>query len=91
DAKGLRSGQFGRAAIATAAGIAVAVPAGAVVHRGQLDAVFTVRDGRAAMRLVRLGGRDGDAILIRAGLAAGETVVVAGADALIDGQRVTTP
>lgn len=91
DAKGLRSGQFGRAAIATAAGDAITVPSAAVVHRGQLDAVFVVRDGRAAMRLVRLGGRDGDAILIRAGLAAGETVVVAGAGALVDGQRVTNP
>lgn len=91
DATGLRSGQFGRAAIATAAGAAVAIPATAVVHRGQLDAVFVVADGRAGMRLVRLGGRDGDAILIRAGLAAGETVVVAGAEALADGQRVTTP
>lgn len=88
-AKDLRSGQFGRVAVPVAAGSLLSIPAAAVVQRGQLDIVFVVQDGRARMRLVRLGGSMGDAVAIRAGLADGETVVAAGAAALRDGQPVT--
>lgn len=88
-ATGLRSGQFGRAAIAVAGGRMLAVPAAAVVRRGQLDAVFVVADGVARMRLVRLGAADGERIGVRAGLAEGEVVAVDGAAALRDGQPVT--
>jgi RND family efflux transporter MFP subunit len=73
-APGLRSGQFGRAAIAVADGQALTVPAAAVVRRGQLDLVTVVADGRATLRLVRLGGTVGDRVVVRAGLAAGEVV-----------------
>ncbi len=87
--KDLRSGQFGRVAIPTIGGRMLAVPAPAVVHRGQLDAVFVVTDGVAHLRLVRVGEHQGDLVLLRAGLSPGETVVTDGADALIDGQPVT--
>ena len=88
---GLRSGQFGRVAIAiaTAGGRMLAVPTTAVFRRGQIDAVFVVQDGIARLRLVRPGGSEGDRITLRAGLADGETVVTSGAEALIDGQPVT--
>jgi len=86
---GLRSGQFGRVAIATAGGRRLAVPATAVFRRGQIDAVFVVQDGLARLRLVRPGGTEGDHITLRAGLADGEIVVTSGAEVLIDGQPVT--
>lgn len=87
--KGLRTGQFGRAAITVAGGRMLAVPAAAVVARGQLDAVFVIKDGVARMRLVRLGAADGGRISVRAGLAEGEVVAVEGAAGLRDGQSVT--
>lgn len=88
DAATLRSGQFGRVAVATAPGQVLAVPADAVVRRGQLDAVFVVKDGIAHLRLVRPGGADGERIIIRAGLAAGDRVVTAPSATLADGQPV---
>ncbi len=89
DITGLRSGQFGRVAIATAGGRMLAVPATAVFRRGQIDAVFVIQDGIARLRLVRTGGTVGDRIALRAGLADGETVVTSDAESLIDGQPVT--
>jgi RND family efflux transporter MFP subunit len=89
DAKGLRSGQFGRVTIPVAGGALLSVPAAAVVQRGQLDAVFVVQDGKALMRLVRLGGTDGGNTVIRAGLKNGDIVVVDGAESVRDGQSVT--
>jgi hypothetical protein len=87
-AKGLHSGQFGRVTIALAGGRSLAVPAKAVVRRGQLDAVFVVQDGKARLRLVRLGGSTGDLIAVRAGVTAGDTVVVDPPPQLVDGQPV---
>ncbi len=89
DATGLRSGQFGRVTVPVSEGRLLSVPTAAVIHRGQLDAVFVVQDSTARLRLVRLGGSDGTSTAIRAGLKPDETVVVDGADALIDGQPVT--
>jgi RND family efflux transporter MFP subunit len=85
---GLRSGQFGRVTIPVAGGELLSVPNAAVVQRGQLDAVFVVVDGRARLRLVRLGGQDGGRTAIRAGLEPGEVVVSAGCAGLSDGQAV---
>jgi RND family efflux transporter MFP subunit len=87
---GLRSGQFGRVGVPVAEGRVLAVPAAAVVRRGQLDAVFVVADGVARLRLVRLGASLGDAVAVRAGLSAGELVAVDPAN-LRDGQAVAAP
>ena len=89
DAKGLRSGQFGRATIPVAGGSLLSIPTAAIVRRGQLDAVFVVKDGKAHLRLVRLGGSHGARTAIRAGLSNGEVVIVDGAEQLHDGQTVT--
>ncbi len=85
---GLRSGQFGRVTIPVAGGQLLSVPSSAIVQRGQLDAVFVVAEGRAHLRLVRLGGQDGGYTAIRAGLDAGEIVVSSGAAGLHDDQAV---
>ena len=85
---GVRSGRFGRVLLATGASLTVAVPAEAVVRRGQLETVFVVASGTARLRLVRTGrARDGR-LEIAAGLSGEEKVVVAGAGDLVDGQRV---
>ena len=64
------------------------VPAGAVVEDAGGSAVFVVRDGRASRRSVERGGTFEGRVEIVDGLAAGETVVVAGATELRDGAAV---
>jgi RND family efflux transporter MFP subunit len=87
------SGAFARARFAGPARPVVAVPAAAVVRRGQLTSVF-VRDGeRAHLRLVEVGDTletsDGAAIVdVLAGLRPGEHVIVDPPPALRDGIRV---
>jgi RND family efflux transporter MFP subunit len=89
EASGLRSGQFGRVTVPVSEGRQLSVPSSAIVRRGQLDALFVVQDGIARLRLVRLGGSDGASTAVRAGLKPDETVVVDGAETLLDGQPVT--
>ena len=81
----LRRGQFGRAALALPGTPTLSVPAAAVVRRGQLDLVFTAADGRARLVLVRTGETVDGRTIIRAGLSAGDTVVVAPPPGLQDG------
>jgi RND family efflux transporter MFP subunit len=50
--------------------------------------VFVVQDGRAYLRRVQVTGRSGDAVLIGAGLANGDKVVLVGQDELYNGQTV---
>ncbi len=52
------------------------VPARALFERGALTGVFVVEDGRARLRWISVGEPAGDAVVVRAGLAAGEEVVV---------------
>lgn len=85
---GLMSGQFARLAVPIGESQSVRVPIPAVIQRGQLEIAFSVADDRARLHLVKTGKRIGDEIEILAGLAAGQTVVVAGAERLLDGQPV---
>ncbi|MBK6847042.1 MAG: efflux RND transporter periplasmic adaptor subunit [Proteobacteria bacterium] len=82
----LRSGQFGRALVPTGHTNILRLPSTAVVERGQLELVFVVHDQRAELRLVKTGKRFGSMIELVSGVSAGETVVVTGAAALVDGQ-----
>jgi RND family efflux transporter MFP subunit len=85
----VRSGMFARARVRTGVDDTLVVPADAVVRRGQLAFVFVVEaGGHARMRAVRLGRRADDAVEILAGVAAGETVVIAPPSRLIDGTAV---
>jgi RND family efflux transporter MFP subunit len=86
---GLRSGRFGRLLLATGTSLAVSVPAGAVVRRGQLEGVFVVESSSrtARLRLVRSGRERDGRLEIASGLSGGELVILAAAD-LVDGQRV---
>jgi len=52
------------------------VPVSAIVYPGSLPSVFAIgRDGKAELRVVRLGERQGDRIVVLSGLRTGEKVV----------------
>lgn len=84
----LRAGQFGRAAIPVGKANSIRVPASAVVQRGQMELVFVVREGRAALRIVKTGRHIGDDVEILSGLVPGEEIILTGVDSLSDGCRV---
>jgi hypothetical protein len=50
------------------------VPATSVSRRGELTAVYVVKDGRALLRQLRLGSRDGEMIEVLSGLRPGDVV-----------------
>jgi RND family efflux transporter MFP subunit len=85
----LRSGLFARAEIAspTSGEARLTVPREALVERGGLTGVFVLEEGRARLRWIAIGAREGDVVEARAGLRAGETVVLAPAS-LPDGAPV---
>lgn len=86
---GLRSGMFGRARFAGPARPVLTIPEAAITRRGQLTSVFVVdRSGTARLRLVTLGEANGGRVEVRAGLDAGETVVLAPQPTLVDGAPV---
>jgi RND family efflux transporter MFP subunit len=84
-ASGLRSGVFGRATFPLGSREVLAVPAAAVIERGQL--VFVVDGGIARTRLITLGAKTGDQMEVLSGLAAGDKVVVPVPKDLMDGAR----
>jgi RND family efflux transporter MFP subunit len=89
DGTSLRSGMYGRAVFRGAARRALAVPESAVVRRGQLASVFVVdADSRARLRLVNASEAIDGRVEIRAGVLAGERVVLAPPPALVDGSPV---
>ncbi len=87
--KGLKSGMFGRVFLATGERKGILVPRGAVVERGALTSVWVV-GGRniARMRLVKPGALQGNQVEILAGLTAGERVVTAGGEKVVEGVEV---
>ena len=87
DTPGLRSGRFGRVLLPGARSTVVTVPSAAVIHRGQLEAVFVIESGAARLRLVRSGRERDERTEISSGLGAGERVVVDAPAELVDGQR----
>jgi RND family efflux transporter MFP subunit len=87
---GARAGSFARLRLPRdQAEPLVLVPKSALVERGALTGLFVVEEGRARLRWISPGEEAGDAIEVRAGLAAGETVIVAPAG-LKDGTPVET-
>lgn len=87
-APGLRAGLFARLLVpGVVADPRLTVPAAAVFERGGLTGVFVATDGRARLRWIAAGAREGDTLEVRAGLEAGERVVLNPAD-LADGAPV---
>jgi membrane fusion protein, multidrug efflux system len=66
----------------------VAAPTAAVQHGAPGDYAYVVKDGKAEVRVLKLGVIDNDHVQILSGLAPGDVVVVDGADRLREGAEV---
>jgi len=87
-ASGLRAGLFARLLIpGVAADPRITVPGAALFERGGLTGLFVVSEGKARLRWVAAGARDGDTVEIRAGVEPGERVVL-DPTGLVDGALV---
>jgi RND family efflux transporter MFP subunit len=84
----LRSGLFGRARFPLGARQVLAIPAAALVDRGQVQSVYVVEDGRARNRLVTTGARHEEQVEVLSGLNASEKVVNPAPLTITDGARV---
>lgn len=85
----IRDGMFVRASFPTGQREALHVPLTAIVVRGQLAGVYVVdADGRARLRWVKPGSRDGEQVEILSGLEPGERYLVAPPPTAYDGVRV---
>ena len=84
DARGVRSGEFGKARFAGTPRRALTVPASAIVRRGQLTSVFVVDNGLARVRLVSL--RESEVL---AGLTESEVVILSPPAGVVEGRRVS--
>jgi HlyD family secretion protein len=65
------------------------VPASSLFRHGDAWAVFAIADGRARLRTLELGRRNGHDAQVLSGLEAGEHVVVHPSETIEDGSRVT--
>jgi multidrug efflux system membrane fusion protein len=84
----LRSGVFGRASFQLASRSVLAIPAGAVIERGQLESVMVADKGVACTRLITVGQKVKDRVEVLSGLNAGENVIFPIPAGLSDGARV---
>ena len=85
---GIRSGGFGRAAFHLTARSVLAIPATAVMERGQLQSVLVAEDGVARTRLITTGQKANGRIEVLSGLSPGERVISPIPPGLTDGTRV---
>src|SRR5438309_1640127 len=84
----LRPGDFVRLQLRSPSGATrLAIPRSALVERGDLTGAFVIHGGRAQLRWLAIGDQQGDSAWIRAGLAAGQSVIDAPGD-LRDGDPV---
>lgn len=84
----LRSGVFGRVAFQLGSRSLLAIPAGAVTERGQLQSVMVAENGLAHTRLITYGQKATDRIEVLSGLTAGEKVIFPVPPALSDGAKI---
>lgn len=87
--EGIRSGMYGQARCHRGDIEVLRIPAAAVVARGQLTGVYSVKDGAASFRLIKTGRElDGGMIEVLSGLSAGEEIIVTEPHLIEDGMRV---
>jgi multidrug efflux pump subunit AcrA (membrane-fusion protein) len=84
DARGLRSGEFGKARFGGTPRRALTIPSSAIVRRGQLTSVFVVDKGIARVRLVSLSESE-----VLAGLTESEEVILSPPAGVTEGRRVS--
>ena len=84
------AGVFAEGRVATDSRQAVAVPLTAIDNRGTAPTVHQVREGRVVEMPVQLGVRDeaAELIEIRAGVAAGDTLLLGSAQGVAPGSRI---
>lgn len=86
----MRTGSFARLLLPTQAqpqANTPFVPQSALVQRGELNGIFVAKDGKAQLRWLSLGERQGDRYPVRAGFQGGEDVIDTPKD-LKDGQPI---
>ncbi|QND55796.1 efflux RND transporter periplasmic adaptor subunit [Mesorhizobium huakuii] len=89
EGSGLKPGMFARVSIAGAASQRLSVAEAALVWQDGKPVVFVVDDaGKAATRAVTIGAHQNGRVAIESGLSEGDSVVVAGAGFLSDGNLV---
>jgi RND family efflux transporter MFP subunit len=86
--EGLMPGMFGRAYIPKGMTVALMVPKGALIEKGQLTGVFVVKEKRAGYRMIKTGVVTGDKVEVLSGLMEGEEVAVSNIEKLSDGSPV---
>lgn len=75
DAEGLVPGMAARVHFVTGTAQKLTVPPSAILRRGEISAVYVLKDGKPSLRQVRLGEAVGDGeIEVLSGLAAGDTI-----------------
>lgn len=75
DAEGLVPGMAARVHFVTGTARKLTVPPSAILRRGEISAVYVLKDGKPALRQVRLGEAVGDGeIEVLSGLASGDTI-----------------
>jgi RND family efflux transporter MFP subunit len=85
----IRSGLFSRAWFARGETQAIAVPASAIVRRGQLSSVYVVGDaGIIRLRLITLGRTLGDRVEILSGISVNERIVLDAGTRELDGKKL---
>jgi RND family efflux transporter MFP subunit len=85
----IRSGLFGRARFARGEREAILVPQTALLHRGQLDAVYVVgKDEIASLRYVTLGKPSANDVEVLSGLENGERIVAQPGERELSGKQI---
>lgn len=85
----LTAGQFANVVLQLQRRPAVVVPEAAILSRQSGSFVFVAEGGRAALQEVQTGLRRDGMVELRSGVAAGDTVIVAGYQRLSDGSLVS--
>jgi RND family efflux transporter MFP subunit len=87
--KGLKSGLFARVRLPRGEREALLVPKGSIVEKGQLTGLYAVDpQGLVTYRLVRTGKSFEGGIEVLSGINAGERIVTAGLEKVIDGGQI---
>lgn len=84
----LKSGMYAEVEHRTGTASTLTVPAQALVERGQLTGLYAASDGRALLRWVRTGARQGDRVEVLSGLRPGEAYVTDATPRIADGQPI---
>lgn len=84
----MRSGLFGRLRIPRGSHPAVAVPADAVLQRGDMQTVFIADNGTARARLISTGQKQNSNLEVLSGLQAGDRIIHPRPAAIADGSRI---